>query len=62
MSHNNHAISGHYVVAPSKPRAHMTPTDRLPMVYRPGALDANALPSRAGNTLTYRDGRKEQIK
>lgn len=62
MSHNNHAISGTFVVAPSKPRAHMTATDHLPMVYRPGALDASKLPRRAGNTLTYRDGRKEQIK
>jgi len=62
MSHNNHAISNSYVVAPSKPRAHMTPTDRLPMVYRPGALDASALPSCSNNTLTYRDGRKEQVK
>lgn len=62
MSHNNHAISGSYAVAPSKPRAHMTPTDRLPMVYRPGALDASKLPSRAGDTLAYIDGRKEQVK
>ncbi len=60
MTHNSHATQGH--VAPSKPRSHMSHTDRLPMVYRPGALDATRLPSRAGNTLTYPDGRKEQIK
>lgn len=30
--------------------------DRLPMAYRPGALNALALPSRMGNRLHYRDG------
>lgn len=62
MSHHAHATNQGFQVAPSKPRAHMTPTDYLPMVYRPGALDATVLPSRTGNTLTYPDGRKEQIK
>ena len=46
---------------PCKPRAHSTHTDKLPMVYRPGALDADNLPSRMGDTLIYRDGRKEKL-
>lgn len=46
---------------PCKPRAHSTHTDKLPMVYRPGALDADNLPSRMGDTLVYRDGRKEKL-
>jgi len=37
-------------------------TDRLPMAYRPGALDADACPSRVGGRLYYRDGRVELVK
>lgn len=62
MTYDSHALNGHSHAAPSKPRAHMTHTDRAPMVYRPGALDASLLPSRTGNTLTYPDGRKDHIK
>lgn len=35
--------------------------DRLPPVYRSGAMDAFKLPSRMGNRLHYRDGRVETI-
>ena len=47
---------------PCKPHSNSTQTDRMPMVYRPGSLDAMSLPSRRGNTLYYRDGRQEKIK
>lgn len=33
-----------------------------PPVYRPGAMDYQKYPSRIANTLTYMDGRKEQVK
>lgn len=46
----------------SKPHARSSPVDAMPMVYRPGSLDATKLPSRTGNTLTYKDGRKEILK
>lgn len=39
----------------------MGTADRLPIVYRDGALDADKLPSRMGNRLHYRDGRVETI-
>lgn len=48
-------------IAPCKPHPQSTHTDRLPMAYREGALDASKLPSRTGNTLTYPDGRKETL-
>lgn len=44
---------------PCAPRLGSTHTDRVPMVYRPGALDAAALPSVAQGTRTWPDGRKE---
>ena len=47
----NHAYT---TEQPCKPRAHSTHTDKLPMVYRPGALDADNLPSRMGDMLIYR--------
>lgn len=47
---------------PCKPHSNSTHTDRMPMCYRPGSLHALSLPSRRGNMLVYRDGRKEEIK
>jgi hypothetical protein len=35
--------------------------DLRPMVYRDGALDAFALPSRMGSRLVYPDGRVEYV-
>lgn len=35
--------------------------DLLPMVYRDGALDAFALPSRMGSLLVYPGGRVESV-
>lgn len=37
-----------------------TPTD-LPFVHRPGSRDHEQHPSRHGNELIYRDGRREQV-
>lgn len=36
-----------------------SPADRLPMVHRPGALDAANLPSIEGPWRVWRDGRRE---
>jgi hypothetical protein len=36
-----------------------SPADRLPMVYRPGALDATALPRIEGTWRVWPDGRRE---
>ena len=46
---------------PSKPRPSSTHTDRLPMAYRPGSLDALQLPRIHGKWRIWPDGRKEEI-
>lgn len=45
---------------PCKPRRSMSHTDKLPMVYRDGALDADKLPSLMGGKLVYKsaDGQR----
>jgi hypothetical protein len=40
----------------------MGTADRMPTVYREGAMDALSLPSRMGEKLHYRDGRIEAVK
>lgn len=47
--------------APCKPRLSSTPTDKLPIVHREGALDARKLPSRRGNKLVWPCGKVENI-
>lgn len=56
---HDHGV-GNYI-APCKPHPLSTHTDRLPMAYREGSLEASKIPSRTGKTLTYPDGRKETI-
>ena len=48
-------------IQPCKPRLASTATDRLPMVYREGGLDALELPSIIGGQRVYKDGRKEPL-
>lgn len=40
----------------------MGTADRMPTVYREGAMDSLKLPSRMGDRLHYRDGRVEPVK
>lgn len=35
--------------------------DKLPPVYRDGAMDAQALPSRMGKRLVFRDGTTREV-
>lgn len=46
---------------PCKPRRGMTHTERAPMVYRPGSLDANALPRVFMGWRIWPDGRREMV-
>lgn len=42
-----------------RPRAYATHTNALPMIHRPGAMDANQLPRIEGPWRIWPDGRKE---
>jgi hypothetical protein len=55
------AVMASVAQQPCKPRAHSTHTDRLPMTYRPGALDADSLPRVHGGWRIWPDGRKEKL-
>lgn len=46
---------------PCKPRQAMTEADKRPMVYRPGSLDATALPRIHGGWRIWPDGHKEKL-